>query len=795
MLQQFFGTEPDFWVRLAVSLVVIIALLGLTAFIIRRMGRKSSVPAMPRPRTGRARLSVVDAVPVDQDRRLVLVRRDDTEHLLLTGGVSDVVVELNIPVRGESPATVQEALTPHAAEQVGLRREPSPAVAPPPEQPSLPGRAEKALEPPPLSLTADDIRPENRTAPEPPARHRAGSRTDDSLIPPIQHTRPNPYAAAPVIAPVAAAAERLTSEDVRPRMLSTAEFPAEPPAQDRQDEGEELPPATHADAQSSANRNEPDHRPDLLISEDDLLDSGELIETGPDDETDKAEDSKASKARPEEDEAARAAEAAKREAQALEDMLAAELEAEREAEEAARREAEALAAIEAERIANEERAEAERLALEAAEREAAERAAAEAAELEALERAEAERAEAERAEAERAAIEAAEREAAELARAEEERRALEEARLEAEARAEEERLAREAAEREEAERLALEAAEREAAERAAAEAAELEARERAEAERTEAERAEAERLAMEAVMEAARKEAEERAEAERLAREAAAREEAERREAERLAALEREEAERLAALDAAQAQDLDERIAAEMAQALQDLEFEQSTLAQPAPDTAPPSPHAEGDQDPQTDHSQHITLSDLLDDLENTTPRTMDAQPPVQEAPAVELDAPIRPMAEEPRTSRFGSVFGRGGSSYGRPRIEAAPRPPASVQHPPMRPDPYARPRPLAGGAMREPSVPMLGAARPELGAPEAGRELPPAAPRLRPPAPMTSRRPELLPPTPAEERVVPERVAPPVVKPVKHDPATDFLEDFESEIANLLGRTPDSKP
>ncbi len=47
-------------------------------------------------RTRQPRLTVMDAAIVDSRRRLVLIRRDDVEHLLLIGGPTDVVVEQNI---------------------------------------------------------------------------------------------------------------------------------------------------------------------------------------------------------------------------------------------------------------------------------------------------------------------------------------------------------------------------------------------------------------------------------------------------------------------------------------------------------------------------------------------------------------------------------------------------------------------------------------------------------------------------------------------------------------------------
>ena len=56
------------------------------------------------PRAGRQpRLSIMEAATVDNKRRLVLVRRDHVEHLVMIGGPSDIVVEPNI-IRGR-PAT------------------------------------------------------------------------------------------------------------------------------------------------------------------------------------------------------------------------------------------------------------------------------------------------------------------------------------------------------------------------------------------------------------------------------------------------------------------------------------------------------------------------------------------------------------------------------------------------------------------------------------------------------------------------------------------------------------------
>ncbi len=48
-------------------------------------------PARPEPRLG-----VMEQASVDRQRRLVLIRRDDVEHLIMTGGPVDIVIETGI---------------------------------------------------------------------------------------------------------------------------------------------------------------------------------------------------------------------------------------------------------------------------------------------------------------------------------------------------------------------------------------------------------------------------------------------------------------------------------------------------------------------------------------------------------------------------------------------------------------------------------------------------------------------------------------------------------------------------
>src|SRR5512137_1047293 len=76
------------------AFVAVLALIFVVGWLARRfagnrLGTNTNRGRMPR-------LAVIDAAAVDGRRRLVLVRRDNVEHLLMIGGPTDIVVEPNI---------------------------------------------------------------------------------------------------------------------------------------------------------------------------------------------------------------------------------------------------------------------------------------------------------------------------------------------------------------------------------------------------------------------------------------------------------------------------------------------------------------------------------------------------------------------------------------------------------------------------------------------------------------------------------------------------------------------------
>jgi flagellar protein FliO/FliZ len=201
------------------AFIAVLALIGLATWLVRRfagnrLGAGANRGRMPR-------LAVVDAAAVDGRRRLVLVRRDNIEHLLMIGGPSDIVVEPNI-VRATPPQqqVPPRAPLPPAAEQAWSDSEPmrpeplehdEPAPLPePPPRPTRPAFAEEMRRAPASERRADPLAgfsPEPMVRPEPSLREpplreppRAMPRAEPPLVP-TRPVRPEPPKAPPPVRP------------------------------------------------------------------------------------------------------------------------------------------------------------------------------------------------------------------------------------------------------------------------------------------------------------------------------------------------------------------------------------------------------------------------------------------------------------------------------------------------------------------------------------------------------------------------------------------------------------------
>jgi flagellar protein FliO/FliZ len=92
--------EMETYLRFALALSFVLALIVAASWVMRRLGYGAMMPA----RTGRPRrLGVVEVAQIDPRRRLLLVRRDGVEHLVLLGINNDLILETGIAPPPEAP--------------------------------------------------------------------------------------------------------------------------------------------------------------------------------------------------------------------------------------------------------------------------------------------------------------------------------------------------------------------------------------------------------------------------------------------------------------------------------------------------------------------------------------------------------------------------------------------------------------------------------------------------------------------------------------------------------------------
>jgi len=183
----------------------------LRRFFGNRLGTNANRGRMPR-------LAVIDAAAVDGRRRLVLVRRDNIEHLLMIGGPTDIVVEPNIvraqPVREQIPARAAVPATEPSWQDAEVSRAealdlgepigaPEPPRAPRTAFPDEPRRPQPPRAPEPRSRPAADpfaglaAELTNRAEPAPREQPRAASRSEPLMPRPARPSAEPPPLKAP----------------------------------------------------------------------------------------------------------------------------------------------------------------------------------------------------------------------------------------------------------------------------------------------------------------------------------------------------------------------------------------------------------------------------------------------------------------------------------------------------------------------------------------------------------------------------------------------------------------------
>lgn len=109
--------------KFLLALIFVLGLIGVVAVLLRYFGAGSAMRIGRRARGEARRIEIVDVAAVDARRRLVLVRRDDREHLVLLGTNNDLVIEAGIPAFPASaprPAGTNERSTPEESSFAGV---------------------------------------------------------------------------------------------------------------------------------------------------------------------------------------------------------------------------------------------------------------------------------------------------------------------------------------------------------------------------------------------------------------------------------------------------------------------------------------------------------------------------------------------------------------------------------------------------------------------------------------------------------------------------------------------------
>ncbi len=106
-----------------IALILLAGVYGI--LVLLKLYRKKA-----RRRDPEGRIAVVAACDVDDSRQLLLVRRDDVEHLVLVGGSTDLVIESGIETD-----EYREPLVTSARVAAPSPRASAPAAPPPPPPP------------------------------------------------------------------------------------------------------------------------------------------------------------------------------------------------------------------------------------------------------------------------------------------------------------------------------------------------------------------------------------------------------------------------------------------------------------------------------------------------------------------------------------------------------------------------------------------------------------------------------------------------------------------------------------
>lgn len=95
---------PDFF-RLILALLLVLGMMGGLSFALRKLGLAQSIKIQS---GGKPRLSITESLPLDARRRVVLIRRDNVEHLVILNANGETLLESGIVTQPVDSSTIHK---------------------------------------------------------------------------------------------------------------------------------------------------------------------------------------------------------------------------------------------------------------------------------------------------------------------------------------------------------------------------------------------------------------------------------------------------------------------------------------------------------------------------------------------------------------------------------------------------------------------------------------------------------------------------------------------------------------
>lgn len=193
-LDSLLGAELGTTAKMIIAFLIVLLLIAIVAWIARRL---IGAPRQRGQRSRGPRIALIESAMVDQKRRLLLVRRDDIEHLILIGGTNDLVVESGIDREGtQSAAQRPTRETPRAEPRMDSAVSNPPSAEPVRMSPSAARTAPAQPSRPTAAAASGPLAPSARSA-APVAVAGAGALAASSL----PQTSPEPAASGRALDP------------------------------------------------------------------------------------------------------------------------------------------------------------------------------------------------------------------------------------------------------------------------------------------------------------------------------------------------------------------------------------------------------------------------------------------------------------------------------------------------------------------------------------------------------------------------------------------------------------------